>query len=454
LPLTIHCSMCGANIDADDLAIRREVVTCSHCSTVQRITAQGTRKAPGEIAAMKTPEGIRILREGPGRLTVVARHTRQSIVLEKSEIVRGTWIGLAIALGVTFLGGLASLPLLLIFGTDIAFFIAVSLFLIFCPVALAAVLISIFSLASRQHNLPPLRLKDKTLFPPNPGSKPLPADAIRQLYSTATRVLVRRPAQYVDNFSIFALTKDGRRVFLLGPMESAETALCTEELLEAEMHILDLPVYGDTALPRNEGRPLPASGREPDTEGLACDSCGAEMAVSPSEKRRGFAACPHCGSLMLLYAPGDSKPILGIPGAVQKDSQYLVETDRSGTTISERRSGKPAVRISKGKMEVFTAGAGRKKIALAGIQRLSVRDTGWVRKDFPALEEMAEGMDVLKEAMAYSGDVDPVKILIGAGANFRYAVLAAMQNGKEVLLLDGIRDIGEAFFLKGILGQA
>ena len=59
MPLTIHCSMCGANIEPDDQAIRRGVVTCTHCSTVQRITESGTRKTNGRSTAPRTAPGRR-----------------------------------------------------------------------------------------------------------------------------------------------------------------------------------------------------------------------------------------------------------------------------------------------------------------------------------------------------------------------------------------------------------
>ncbi len=66
MPLTIHCSMCGANIELDDQAIRREVVTCSHCSTVQRITSRGTEKTPLTPPGEKAPAEVKVVREGSG----------------------------------------------------------------------------------------------------------------------------------------------------------------------------------------------------------------------------------------------------------------------------------------------------------------------------------------------------------------------------------------------------
>jgi hypothetical protein len=112
MPLTIHCSMCGANITADEPEVRRGVVTCSHCSTVQRIAAEGTRKAFGEAGFAKALEGIQVDREGPGNLTVVARHTRDSVVVNKAELDRRKKIGLSIRVGITLLSALISSPFL------------------------------------------------------------------------------------------------------------------------------------------------------------------------------------------------------------------------------------------------------------------------------------------------------------------------------------------------------
>ena len=67
---------------------------------------------------------------------------------------------------------------------------------------------------------------------------------------------------------------------------------------------------------------------------------------------------------------------------------------------------------------------------------------------------MAAGFEALKEAMAYSGEVDPAKLLLGMDAGKTYSISASLENGEENRLLAGIRDIGEAFYLKGALERA
>ena len=210
-------------------------------------------------------------------------------------------------------------------------------------------MIAIFVVAGRQKNLPPLELREKTLFPKAYGAKPVAVDAVRQIYSTFTRVVTRNPNEHFDQYMVFALTNAGERVFLIGPLDSAESALYIEEQIEAELGIFELPVYGNADLPRREDEPLPVSPQEARLGGTACESCGAEMTVTPEERKRGFSICRHCGSLRLLYEPGSEKPILGIPEAGGLDSQFTVTENPGETVVTARRSANPVLRISKGK---------------------------------------------------------------------------------------------------------
>ena len=58
---------------------------------------------------------------------------------------------------------------------------------------------------------------------------------------------------------------------------------------------------------------------------------------------------------------------------------------------------------------------------------------------------MAAGFEALKNAMAYSGEVDPAKLLLGTDAGKTYAISASFSNGEETRLVAGIHGIGEAF---------
>jgi hypothetical protein len=451
MPLTIHCSMCGANIAPDDQAIRRGVVTCEHCATIQRISASGTRKTDRASVVITAPEGVHIVRREHGGLTITGRRTRQGVVLNPPEILRGTLIGLGIGLAVTMAGVIVSVPLLIIFGWGMAGIVVPALILQFLPVTFMAAVIAIFVVAWRQQNLPPLELRDKTLFPKTYGSKPVAVGDIRQLYSTTTRVLVRRPDEYIDQYMVFALTNAGERVFLLGPLDSAESALYIEEQIEAELEIFELPVYGNPDLPKREGAALPVSPLEGGPGGTTCTSCGAAMAVTPAERKRGFSACRHCGSLLLLYEPGSAKPILGIPDASGKNAQFTVAGNAAETIITSRRSAGPVLRISKGKIYILAPGAAHKAVDLDKVNRMNIKETGWIpTRELDAGGRMA-GFEALKEAMAYSGKVDPLKVLIGADTGKTYALSAVLSTGEAIRLLADIHDIREAFYLRELV---
>jgi hypothetical protein len=454
MALTIHCSMCGANIEPDDPAIRSGVVTCSHCSTVQRITEDGTRKTGGVAAEAAAPEGVQIVRGGRGGLTITARRTQQGVVLNPPEIKRGALIGLGIGIAVTAAGALVSVPLVIIFGWAMLGIILPALLLQFLPVAFFGGLIAIFVLAARQKNLPPLDLRGKTLFPKEYGSKPVAADAVRQIYSTCTRVVTRNPNENFNQYMVFALTNAGERVFLIGPLASAESALYIEERIEEELGIFELPVYGDPDLPRREGESLPVSPREAPLGGAGCDSCGAEITITPEGRKRGFSVCRHCGSLRLLYEPGSEKPILGIPDAGGRDSQYAVTVKSGETIIASRRSADPVLRIAEGKIQILTPGLAKDAIEAAGIKKFAVKETGWTSTRKLDAGGMAAGVQALKEAMSYSGEVDPAKLLFGKVAGDTYSISGTLSTGKEIRLLAGIRDLGEAFFLKRTIEQA
>ncbi|MBN2086239.1 MAG: hypothetical protein JW748_13550 [Anaerolineales bacterium] len=451
MPLTIHCSMCGANISPDDSAIRRGVVTCTHCSTVQRVTESGTRKTGRDSAVSAAPEGVQIVRGRQGGLTITGRRTRQGVVLNPPEIKRGALIGLVIGIAVTAVSALVAVPLMILFGWGMAGIIIPALFLEFLPVTFFSALIAIFAVAGRQQNLPPLELRDGALFPKTYGAKPVAVRDIRQLYSTTTRVLIRKPDEYIDQYMVFALTNAGERVFLIGPLDSAENALYIEEQIEEELGIFELPVYGNPELPKREDESLPVSPRQAPSGAAVCESCGAEIAITRAESKRGFSVCRHCGSLRLLYEPGSAKPVLGIPDAGGSDSQFTVAGNSGETVISARRSATPVLRISKGKFHILAPGAAQKAVDAHGVKRCNVKETGWTQTSHLDAGGMAAGFEALKEAMSYSGEVNPAKVLFGAGSEKAYSLSAVLSNGEEIRLLAGIRDIGEAFYLERML---
>jgi hypothetical protein len=447
MPLTIHCTQCGANVVPDDLEIRREIAVCSHCSTVLRITAKGTEAYREALQSAAAPQGVVVRREKPAGLLITARRTAGALAINRPELVRGTLIGLAISGGLTAAGALLSVPLILIFGKDLIAFIVISLLLTFIPGSIIAVPASILVLSFTHKTLPPLRLENGTVYPSMLGTKPLPAASIRQLYSTATKVMAGRTEQNFYSYMVYALTTNGHRMPLIGPLDSPESALYIEETLEADLEILNLPVYGDESLPVQETKALPVSPKESQLAGLPCDGCGAALTAGAEDSRRGFVVCRYCGCLTLLYEPGSSKPILGIPSSVPSDSQYVMESDGEGTTVLTRSSAVPLIKITRGWMELSRLTGSQQRIPLDRIASLQIKTMDREGKNESAGAAIAAGMLKLGDAMAYSGEVDPAKFIRDSLASTDYRITAKTKDGKEIPMLSGIRDLPEAFLL-------
>ncbi len=447
MPLTIHCTQCGANVVPDDLEIRREIAVCSHCSTVLRITAKGTEAYREALQSAAAPEGVVVRREKPTGLSITARRSAGALAINRPEIVRGILIGLAISGGLTAAAALLSIPLILIFGKDLIVFIVLSLLLTFIPGTIIAVPAAILVLSVTHKTLPPLRVENGTVYPSMLGTKPFAAESIRQLYSTATKVMAGRTEQNFYSYMVYGLTTSGHRIPLIGPLDSPESALYIEETLEADLEILDLPVYGDENLPVQEAKVLPVSPKESQLAGLHCDGCGADLTAGAEDSRRGYVVCRHCGSLTLLYEPGSSKPILGIPSSVPSDSQYLVERDGEGTIIVTRASAAPVIKITGGRMELSRLTGSQQMIPLDRIASLQIKTMDRTEKNESAGAAIAAGMLKLGDAMAYSGEVDPAKFFRDSLASTDYRITVKTKDGKEIPLLSGIRDLPEAFLL-------
>jgi DNA-directed RNA polymerase subunit RPC12/RpoP len=462
MALTIHCTMCGANVVPKDLEIRREIAVCSHCSTLLRITRSGTEAYRDALQTVATPAGVQVRRPKPGSLSITAPRTEHALAINRPELVQGTWIGVAISLGITAAAGLLSIPLVLLFGRDLIGIIAVSLVLIFIPTLFISVCASIVILAVAHKTLPPLWMENGVIHPSviavagpsTPGKHAIETKAIRQLYSTATKVVTGSTTQNYENYMVYALMQDERRIALIGPLDRPETALYIEELFETDLGILDLPVYGDEKIPAAEGRSAPVSPQAAEGKGLRCDGCGAELTAGPDDQRRGYVTCRYCGGLTLLYEPGSTKPILGIPSADRIDSQYAVATVAGETTVTARGSADPQLRISGGRIELTRMNGSHQTIPASQIVGLLIKDAEWIRQKGSTGAAVAAGLLSIGKAMAYSGEVDPGKILRDSIISNNFALFAKTAGGEDIPLLAGIRNLPEAYFLLTALREA
>jgi hypothetical protein len=446
--------MCGANIVAGDLDIRRGLAVCSHCSTVLRITAKGTEEYRQALPTAAPPAGVTVRREQPGCLSITAPRTTKALVINRPELGRGVRAGLIITAGITIAVALLSIPFVLLFGKGILSLVIGNLVLTCVPVAFIAVLASILYFTLADKSLPPLRLQNGKIFPSNLGVEPIAAGGICQIYSTATKVLAGNNTKSSDNYFVYALLRDDRRIALIGPVDTPETALYVEETLEAGLGILDLPVYGDKDLPAGKEQTAPVAPELRPGLKLRCDGCGGELTADGEDTRRGYAVCRSCGSLTLLYEPGSNKPILGMPALVPSDSQYLLQTDATGTAILTRNSAVPIVKIAGGRMELSRLTGSQQSIPLDAIVQLGVRTAGKLENAASAGTAIAAGMLKLGNAMAYSGEVDPAKLFRDSLTATNFQIVVKTNDGREHFMLAGIRDASEAFTLMNSIRRA
>jgi hypothetical protein len=73
----------------------------------------------------------------------------------------------------------------------------------------------------------------------------LAADSMKQLYSVVARVRTAAGYPPYASCNVCPLNEDGRRAILMSGLESEEAALYIEEILEVELGVFGLPVYGD-----------------------------------------------------------------------------------------------------------------------------------------------------------------------------------------------------------------
>ncbi len=467
MALRVNCTMCGASIPADDQAIRRGLVACDYCSTILRITDKGTEEYKGLLARREVPSGVAVQRKGPGEITIVARRSRQSAAnFDSYGAKRGVKIGLAIGavvgvpaglilglgLGGAILGlGLGGATLGLGLGGAILGFLAA---------AVPAVLIAVIVVAVLDRNLPPLRLEGGVIYPSlgwgGPG--PLRADSVQQLYSVVARVRTAPGHPPFENCSVCAVTEDGKRANLLAGVESAEVALYVEEILEVEAGIFNLPVYGDVEIPRGKGKQIAGLPGAPPVEDLRCESCGQELSVTPEAWRRGFVVCEYCSGLVLLYEPGSTKPILGMPAAGSPRLRYRVEKRPGGLSIFASDTGTEVLRVDGDRLDMLDPTGGSHPLALAPGASIRVKQAAAPLAGAYGVGSMARSAGRLfgrmKDAMAYSGDVDPLRLMFQGGAPAEFEIVAREADGRETRLVGNTADPREALQLAEALRQA
>ena len=457
MAMKLDCTMCAASLVADDLAIRRGMATCQYCGTLLRITPKGTETYQDEIEQRPLPPGFTVTHTPPDLVSItVPRSKSAGIVINKPEVIKGLKIGVGIAVAVSGLILLFGIFLALLFspefGVSMIPFSCTTFFLLIIP----AVLVSILIVSAMQKTLPTLTIQGDTIHPAVMGNPKLQKKEVKQIYAAVTRVNTGQENPLVTTM-VYALTENGKRVALLGPVGEAETGLQLEELIEVELGIFNLPVYGDADLPKQTDTAQLESPSVPQPmEVLVCDYCAADLQETPEARKRGFLVCAHCTGLTLLYEPGGDRPVLGLPKEDLPAGQYRVDPNDEGLVIFSRGSSAANAIVTVDGAQLHTArlGGAVQTLALADIAKFQVREI---------TEESASGSDLgnainvvkffgnLKESMAYSGEVDPQKMLLNSLGMSTYQLIARMEDGRDYWLIKTIDDPREALYLAQVL---
>jgi hypothetical protein len=185
---------------------------------------------------------------------------------------------------------------------------------------------------------------------------------------------------------------------------------------------------------------------------LVCDYCAADLQETPEARKRGFLVCEHCTGLTLLYEPGGDRPVLGLPKENLSAGQYRVEQNDNGLVIFSRGSSaaNAIVTVDEALLHTARLGGAVQTLALADIAKFQVRE---ITEESSGGSDLANAVNVvkflgnLKESMAYSGEVDPQKMLLNAFGISKYQLIARMKDGRDYWLIKTIDDPREALYL-------
>jgi len=105
MALKLDCTVCAVTLDADDLAIRRGIITCNYYSTILRITPKGTAVYQKEPEQRMLPANIVVKHNANGK-TITTIKGVPNAMITKSSCLQGIGIGLGITAVVSLIAAL------------------------------------------------------------------------------------------------------------------------------------------------------------------------------------------------------------------------------------------------------------------------------------------------------------------------------------------------------------
>ena len=185
-PLPITCSLCGGQIEPDDVALRDEIVVCPFCSTVNRITPTGTEKSADPNRKRRRPDGVKIESKGGSQYLFKIKGSTVFIPLIVSRLIFFSLIGVFSVYSILFLSTALDSEGINIVLPPPVFVCYASFCFFWLPFAFLGVFREKFSY------IPPIKLAEDTLFASEYtnfwGSRPrVSITDIRQIYTVVVK---------------------------------------------------------------------------------------------------------------------------------------------------------------------------------------------------------------------------------------------------------------------------
>jgi hypothetical protein len=288
--------------------------------------------------------------------------------------------------------------------------------------------------------LPPLTLDEEYVKSGMLMTAKLHRQDIRQIY-TAVVNIQRGNSHSFEACNVCVFTRDGEQSPLIGPVKNLEVGLAAEEILEKELGLFNLNVFGDNANPGSPFHPASAAEETVPRDNEHCDTCGSEVQFDEESRDVGYALCPHCQHITLYYAPG-GEPILG-PGDRSHSSGNTVQEEGGMLQVASD----PAFFVdSDRKLVGWNPGQNEMSlIPFDSIAHVGVRSVG----GFTRTAGLFKG---LKSRMAHSGDITGGSLLLSmAGvseSSLKFSVVLHLKEGHPRVIVEDISNPSQAISIQ------
>ena len=141
-----------------------------------------------------------------------------------------------------------------------------------------------------------------------------------------------------------------------------------EELLEIEIGIFDLPVYGDTKIKIDEVTAFQGQSDEK----ITCYSCASPLNLTSPVRKKGYISCRYCQTTTLLYAKNSDKLLLGQSNLQQIKYEVAYTKGRAGVFHKENKQVTLALMGNQIVKNLLNPAVKGEAVIRIGIQEISV----------------------------------------------------------------------------------